>query len=99
MTQISISTTDSLKKNHLNGLLQHALERESSLLHQAAERTQQRLSDYEKKHSLSTQEFFTRFTTGKMSDEDDFIDWAGEYQLYINIQQQLASLEDVVVCS
>jgi hypothetical protein len=41
------------------------------------------LNDYERKYNFSTIEFFRRYVTGELGDDDDFMMWAGIYHLYL----------------
>jgi len=43
----------------------------------------ERLGQYENKYSLSTIEFYHRYSEGQMGDEDDVMMWAGLYHLYL----------------
>jgi hypothetical protein len=45
------------------------------------EALQQQLQTFEKRYSLKTAEFYTRFLRGEMGDERDFIVWAGLQEL------------------
>jgi len=43
----------------------------------------QRLSDLELKHGYSTIEFYRRYQDGEMGDDDEWLNWAGLYHLYL----------------
>jgi hypothetical protein len=99
MTQISISTIDKHKKENVNTLLEHALQREREVLKLSLKKTREQLSFFENKHQLSSEDFFQQYQSGATDDSDDVVDWAGEYQMYLSIKEQVANLEDVEVCS
>lgn len=44
------------------------------------------LVEYEKKYRISSSEFYSRYQRGEFGDEKDFIEWAGEYQDYMQLQ-------------
>jgi hypothetical protein len=48
------------------------------------------LRQYEKKFKMSTLEFYPKFLTGKMGDETDVLVWAGLYEAYMMLSQDLA---------
>ncbi len=48
-----------------------------------------RLSRYETRHSLESEEFFNRYNSGQMADETDFVEWANDYQHYLAIRREL----------
>jgi hypothetical protein len=41
------------------------------------------LVEYEKKYGYSTVEFFRRYRSGELGDDDDLMMWAGIYHLYL----------------
>lgn len=43
----------------------------------------QMLDEYERKYEFSTIEFFRRYITGELGDDDDLMMWAGVYHLYL----------------
>jgi hypothetical protein len=43
----------------------------------------QMLDAYERKYKFSTIEFFHRYLTGELGDDDDLMMWAGIYHLYL----------------
>lgn len=44
---------------------------------------------YEQRYQMSSAEFFTRFQEGKLGDSADFVEWAGDYQHYLGLLQEL----------
>ncbi len=47
------------------------------------------LFEYERKYKISSDDFFNRYQEGKMEDSADFVEWAGDYQHYINLKEEL----------
>ncbi len=43
----------------------------------------ERLREYERKYGYSTIEFYRRYRTGELGDDDDLMLWAGLYHLYL----------------
>ncbi len=43
------------------------------------------LKENETRYNLSSAEFYRRFRQGEMGDADDFILWAGAYEIYLRI--------------
>jgi hypothetical protein len=41
------------------------------------------LYEYERKHNLSTIEFFRQYTAGELGDDEEMMLWAGLYHLYL----------------
>ncbi len=57
------------------------------------------LDQYEQKHGYKTEEFFELYKQGKTSDDPDFVDWAGEYQLFLELGKELDNLKGIEICS
>ena len=43
----------------------------------------ERLCAYERRYGYSTVEFYRRFESGELGDDDDLMMWAGLYHLYL----------------
>ena len=55
-----------------------------------------RLSIYESRQRMDSEEFFDRYSRGQLSDDAVFVDWANDYRHYLQLRQKLAkSLPDV----
>ena len=55
-----------------------------------------RLSLYESRQRMDSEEFFDRYSRGQLSDDAVFVDWANDYRHYLQLRQELAkSLPDV----
>ncbi|MBI3944001.1 MAG: hypothetical protein HY326_13370 [Chloroflexi bacterium] len=47
------------------------------------------LVEYEQKYNLSSTDFYVRYQRGEMGDAQDFIEWAGNYQHYLELKEEL----------
>ena len=47
-----------------------------------------RLSVYESRYHMASEEFFNRFNKGQSEDSEDFVEWANDYQHYIAIRRE-----------
>ena len=63
------------------------------------EELSERLREYERKYGYSTIEFYRRYDSGELGDDDDLLMWAGLYHLYLTslpirqfMQSQTASV-------
>ena len=52
------------------------------------------LEKFEKKYDLTSQEFYTRYTSGGFKDDDDRKKWADKYQDHLSIVQTLEALKE-----
>ncbi len=48
------------------------------------------LSAYEAQYNLDSAEFFTQYSQGETDDDEVFVEWAGNYQHYLALHQQLS---------
>lgn len=49
---------------------------------------------FEKKYGMDTTEFYSDFKAGKITDEnDDFLQWAGEYEALLEFDNELKILQ------
>lgn len=47
----------------------------------------------EKKYHLSSEKFYEKFQSGELGDDEDYILWAGVYELWTDNKKQLLGLE------
>ena len=48
-----------------------------------------RLSLYEDRYRLPSEEFFERFSKGRLEDSADFVEWANDYRHYLSIRSEI----------
>jgi predicted Abi (CAAX) family protease len=46
------------------------------------------LRTYENQYQMESEELYDRYSQGLLSDEEDFMEWAGNYQLFLAIHQE-----------
>jgi hypothetical protein len=44
---------------------------------------------YEQRYQMSSADFYVRYQKGEMGDSVDFVEWAGDYQHYLEIKDEL----------
>ncbi len=47
------------------------------------------LNTYETQYKMNSDEFFTQYSQGQIPDDEIFIEWAGNYQHYLALHQEL----------
>ena len=47
------------------------------------------LSAYENQYQMDSADFFTQYSQGQTGDDEAFVEWAGNYQHYLAIRQEL----------
>jgi hypothetical protein len=48
-----------------------------------------RLSILESQHNMASEEFFNRYSQGKMPDDAEFVEWANDYRHYLHLHREL----------
>jgi len=98
MTEVILKSDDKTEKRIAHAILSEALQRENKLLRLALQRTQHNLQQFEKRYNMDSDSFFELYQKGRTDDHNDYIDWAGEYQISASIRNQLDCLKELVVC-
>ena len=44
---------------------------------------------YEQQYQMSSADFYTRYQRGEMGDTADVVEWAGDYQHYLQLKAEL----------
>lgn len=47
------------------------------------------LAAYEQKYQMPSDEFYASYLAGKLEDSKDFVEWAGDYQHFIEMKREL----------
>ena len=48
-----------------------------------------RLSVYEDRHQMTSEDFFDKYGKGQLEDSIDFVEWSNEYQHYMAIRLEI----------
>lgn len=60
------------------------------------ERYEKALQAYESRYAMDSKVFYQRFEAGAVGDSMDYFDWAGIYELYLDVQHKIQRLEQAV---
>ena len=52
------------------------------------------LKTYENRYQMESEEFFEQYSEGLLSDDEDFLEWSGNYQHFLAIRQELNRWQD-----
>ncbi len=44
---------------------------------------------YEQRYQMSSPDFYARYQKGDMGDSADFVEWAGDYQHYLQLKEEV----------
>jgi hypothetical protein len=51
-----------------------------------------RLMAYEERYQMTSADFYARYQNEEMGDSTDAVEWAGDYQHYLQLKEELVSL-------
>jgi len=89
---INNSVVDSIVETTINKLLARELNRILEL----KIRLTDDISEFEKRYSLKSEEFYRRYESGELGDLTDFVEWAATIEMLANAKRQSALLETSV---
>jgi len=69
------------------------IEYETSQLKKGIINIQLDLKSFEKKYGLSSKDFYQKFKSGDYGDDEDYMIWAGNYEMLGQNKKRLAELE------
>jgi predicted chitinase len=49
------------------------------------------LNTYETQYQMDSAEFFAQYSQGQTSDDEDFVEWAGSYRHFLELQHEQSS--------
>ena len=47
------------------------------------------LGEYEKRHGMTSADFYARYESGELGDAAEFREWAGDYQHHLQLKEEL----------
>ena len=47
------------------------------------------LVEYEQRHHMVSTDFYARYERGELGDSAEFVEWAGDYQHYLQLKDEL----------
>ena len=50
-----------------------------------------RLSVYEGRNKMASEDFYDRFVKGQTEDSEEFVEWANDYQHYLALREEVES--------
>ena len=87
MARTVITNDNLLSITEFKALLEQTEMRSSTLDYVL--RLQRELVAFEDEYSLASDVFYARFMRGEMGDDLPFIKWAGRYELYLEVKQEI----------
>ena len=60
------------------------------------EQLQLEFKSFEAKYKMSSEDFYTKFESGKLGDDADFFEWGGLYENHFLYTERIKSLGDAI---
>jgi hypothetical protein len=77
-------------------ILKDALALEASRLKYSLNLAQKRMKRFETKYNVSSEKFINEWSAEDLKGKDlEYVEWAGEYQLFSRLNERLAVLENI----
>jgi len=92
-SKIEISVADGKKGREL---LKSALGNKLQQIELSLQGTLKKIKAYEKKYKIKSSSFYKKFLKGEIQESDDFIDWAGEYEIYRELKKSQEIVKDML---
>jgi len=78
------------------GIIYEALETEAQRVQYGLNLAKKRLERFEKKYSVSSDEFIDSWSAEDLKGQDiEYVEWAGEYQLSLRLNERLLALKSI----
>lgn len=92
MTKLTLISN---RDQSLQPLVEAALANELCVLEAGVQRTQERLSEFERKHHMSTAEFVTRYENDELPEVLEFAEWVGEYRMLGRLREKAETVREI----
>ncbi len=92
MAEIVIRTG---KPESIRPILDSAIRNQLKLLKASINRTQIRISSFEQKYNISSEQFVQKIREGMDDDNLDFVEWIGETKILKRLEEEYKELEGI----
>ena len=86
------------KPESIMPVLDSAIRNQLKLLKTSINRTKARISSFEQKYRISTEQFIQKIRDGMDDDNLEFVEWVGETKILKRLEEEYNELEGMRIC-
>ncbi|MFH1561981.1 MAG: hypothetical protein ABIF11_00985 [Nitrospirota bacterium] len=80
-------------------LIKSAFNLEIKTIETGIERTVNKLTEFERKYGMRSEDFYQKAENGKLEDSLEYIEWAGEVETLNRLKDDLFGLKGIEICT
>ncbi len=84
------------EKKYIASTINKMFKVELSMVKRELKQVEKALSDFEKHHKMSSDEFYKKFSAGKLGDEREYIKWYAYKDTHTKLMDRLKEIERLV---
>ena len=95
MAEIMIRTD---KPESIVPILESAIRNQLKMLKASINRTKMKITSFEQKYNMSTEQFMQKIGEGMDDDNLDYVEWIGETKILKRLEEEYKELEGMRIC-
>jgi len=95
MAEIMIRTD---KPESIVPILESAIRNQLKMLKASINRTKMKITSFEQKYNMSTEQFMQKIREGMDDDNLDYVEWIGETKILKRLEEEYKELEGMRIC-
>jgi tetrahydromethanopterin S-methyltransferase subunit G len=84
------------EKKYIESTINKMLKVELGMVKRELKQVKNSLTDFEKRHKMSSDEFYDKFNAGKLGDDREYIKWYAYKNTFNKLMERLKEIEKVV---
>ncbi len=84
------------EKKYIESTINKMLKVEMGMVKRELKRVNNSLADFEKRHKMSSDEFYEKFNAGELGDDREYIKWYAYKDTFNKLMDRLSEIEKVV---
>ncbi len=84
------------EKKYIESTINKMLKVELGMVRRELEQVKSSLADFEKRHKMSSDEFYKKFNAGELGDDREYIKWYAYKDTFNKLMERLKEIEKIV---